>query len=281
MPSSLSSSSSSISRQFPYRSRQASFLALQELKKKLYYALSQGLNVNCNDGSIQGRTPTPVKSVSHLPCYPPSSYLKPGTFLLTHPLIHGFFSQTVVIILDHTDDLPSSTPSCSSAMAVRGGAYGLIINKPAMIRKRLNTSAAAATWVETATVSDIFRNKLSVNFNDAFYDSAVCIGGPVHSSYKWYTNAARITNFLYNLAVEYYQKFSIGRSRFYWWWWWWSIKSNNRESVSLAVNDGSYRGWGSKISVFLGRTKYQCLWWVFTAKILCKNLTRLSLKTSS
>lgn len=53
MPSSLSSSSS-ISRRFPYRSRiQASFLALRELNKKLYYALSQGLNVNCNDGSIR------------------------------------------------------------------------------------------------------------------------------------------------------------------------------------------------------------------------------------
>jgi putative AlgH/UPF0301 family transcriptional regulator len=36
--------------------------------------------------------------------------------------------------------------------------------------------------MEAATVSDVFQKKISVDFHDAFYDSLVRIGGPVHSS---------------------------------------------------------------------------------------------------
>ena len=37
-----------------------------------------------------------ARNVSTLPSYPPSSYLRPGTFLLAHPQIRGCFARSVV-----------------------------------------------------------------------------------------------------------------------------------------------------------------------------------------
>mmetsp|Transcript_20901 Transcript_20901/g.29824 ORF Transcript_20901/g.29824 Transcript_20901/m.29824 type:complete len:482 (+) Transcript_20901:45-1490(+) len=169
---------SCVSDQFPYRVRlQTSFMALRELNKKLCYALSRGLDMTSN-GTSKKQFPFSINGIS---ASPPSLYMRPGTFLLAHPLIHGFFSRTAIIIIDHTDE---SSPNASSA---QGGTYGLIINKPATIRKRVHKTAADAAQAtgfttEIATVSDIFRGVIEPKFHAAFNDCTIRTGGPVHAS---------------------------------------------------------------------------------------------------
>ena len=65
-----------------------------------------------------------------------SSPLKCGTYLLAHPLMKGFFAQSVLVILDHSDggeaavssDGDDSTDGPSGDKGA-GGTYGLIINR--------------------------------------------------------------------------------------------------------------------------------------------------------
>ena len=87
-----------------------------------------------------------------LPTRPASSYLRPGTFLIAHPNLTGYFRRTVICILHHAEDhkgssahksnnnnnnnktssrhkeSPSSSSSSSSS-SLTPGTYGLIVNR--------------------------------------------------------------------------------------------------------------------------------------------------------
>lgn len=53
-----------------------------------------------------------------------SSPLQCGTYLIAHPLMTGYFTKSVIVLLDHTEEVKSEGES--------GGTYGLIINRLAM-----------------------------------------------------------------------------------------------------------------------------------------------------
>ena len=78
--------------------RKVAFTALRELNKKLaFYAQLQAKN------PPQNRIPEQAAwNVASLPLHPPSSYLQPGVFLVSHPYMqHSYFGRTVICVLEH------------------------------------------------------------------------------------------------------------------------------------------------------------------------------------
>mmetsp|Transcript_3790 Transcript_3790/g.5477 ORF Transcript_3790/g.5477 Transcript_3790/m.5477 type:complete len:662 (+) Transcript_3790:40-2025(+) len=112
--------------------KEAGFLALREIQKKLSWAESMGMknlfqrqqnrsqnhvtkegtntdtgiNTAGDDDSarINAAQNALVQGVHKIPTYPPSSYLQSGAFLIAHPMLTGVFSKSVICILQHTDD---------------------------------------------------------------------------------------------------------------------------------------------------------------------------------
>ena len=75
---------------------QVAMVTLRELHKKLHYF------DNLSESSL---TPVPGQAASNasaLPLSPPSSFLRPGCFLVSHPLLNdGYFNKSVICILKH------------------------------------------------------------------------------------------------------------------------------------------------------------------------------------
>lgn len=141
--------------------KETSFLALREMNKKLAWA-----------DILEQKAPTPhprqpARFVKPLSLRPPSSYLRPGSFLIAHPNLSGYFRRSVICILDHTgenenrDEVPTSNY----------GTYGLIVN-------RLATSSSSG---KTLSLEEVLK-PLPDDIMQAFSGSSVREGGPVHMS---------------------------------------------------------------------------------------------------
>lgn len=156
--------------------RDVGFLALKQLNKKLAY-LSSIQEENYSTHKVIARDHSDEDLVHYFPSKdikaahrvaksypderpdftPPSTYLKPGTFLLAHPLLTGFFHRAVVCILER----PTKVQGVSSAV----GTYGVVVNKPCD-QKRI-------------TLQDVFKD-LDVPHELQAIEAKV--GGPVNVS---------------------------------------------------------------------------------------------------
>jgi putative AlgH/UPF0301 family transcriptional regulator len=143
--------------------QQVGFLALRELNKKLSRLdeLQLEQDVNLDEEGVKLRNQRQAaKHVSPLPLEP-KEYLVPGSFLLAHPLLTGYFRRTVICILDHTERSADSD----------GGTYGLIVN-------RIGVSPKTG---KDQTLQDVLRT-IPPQLLDSFGECAVRDGGPVHMS---------------------------------------------------------------------------------------------------
>jgi putative AlgH/UPF0301 family transcriptional regulator len=141
--------------------KQVAFVSLRELNKKLTWA-----------DTLQQKAMAPhprqaARFVSPLPSRPPSSYLRPGAFLIAHPNLTGYFRRTVVCILDHTEEGDVSM----GTHATNYGTYGLIVN-------RFSTSPTSG---KNLTLEEVLR-PLPDELLHVFGSSMVREGGPVHMS---------------------------------------------------------------------------------------------------
>ena len=99
------------------------FMVLKELSNKLKWAERLGVKIvrhgpstTSDDDTTALSTRREALQVAPLPSDPdPSLNLRSGTFLVAHPMLSGFFSRTVVALVEHDAE---------------GGSYGFIINKP-------------------------------------------------------------------------------------------------------------------------------------------------------
>lgn len=144
-----------------------------------------------------------AKGVSPLSYDEPSAYLQPGTFLIAHPLLSGYFSNSVICILDHSDgkdeesdnenidddDVENLSKSRRKGQdKSTGGTYGLVINRHAIRRRpqtfktsSIRTSPTTAT--STTLLKEVLRaDSLPEGFRTAFGDCVVREGGPVNLS---------------------------------------------------------------------------------------------------
>jgi Uncharacterized ACR, COG1678 len=138
------------------------FLALRELNKILNFAepLRRNRLGNLNiPESWNMYSKKAAKHVSKLPLIP-SEYLKPGTFLLAHPLLTGYFKQTVICILSHSN-------------SNLGGTYGLIVNR--------ETHPLQMKTSMPMTLDKVLRF-IPPQLVNSFGQSPVRDGGPVHMS---------------------------------------------------------------------------------------------------
>jgi hypothetical protein len=144
--------------------RQVAFLALRELNKKL-----------SSFDTMAELSPEPLPQqaawhVSPLPFAPPSSYLRPGAFLISHPhMVDSFFSRSVICVLDHAQADDESSLKRSNFSST----YGIIVNR---------VSVNAQTG-KNLTLGDAFeKDRLPTKFAEVFGDAVVKDGGPVHAS---------------------------------------------------------------------------------------------------
>ncbi|KAG7342882.1 ACR COG1678 domain containing protein [Nitzschia inconspicua] len=169
-----------VSKDFDFTVRkQTAFTALQELNKKL--AFFHKLQQAAPEPSLRQA----ALRVSPLPTDPPSSYLRPGTFLVAHPYLNDtVFSKTVICILDHQslrmDDKEGSDkdsavpiPSPDRQYKIPGQTYGLVIN-----RVSLNERTGRTRSLKEAFQENMLPERLSQTFGNA----TVRHGGPVHMS---------------------------------------------------------------------------------------------------
>ena len=117
---------------------QVAMVTLRELHKKLHYF------DNLSESSL---TPVPGQAASNasaLPLSPPSSFLRPGCFLVSHPLLNdGYFNKTVICILKHKSLNPEDNDR-----GEEGRSYTTMIDKEEDledISESSSTSAATST----------------------------------------------------------------------------------------------------------------------------------------
>ena len=77
----------------------AGFLALRKLHEKLAWIRQ----LEDNNALAQRHSEQVALFVSPLPLRPPGSYLQPGSYLIAHPALSGYFRRAVICILDHRD----------------------------------------------------------------------------------------------------------------------------------------------------------------------------------
>lgn len=172
--------------------RNTAFLALKELNKKLKWVETMGRmndleSLERNDtstwmDSLEEMDDMVLSDVSMLPTKPASSYLKPGCFLVAHPLLTGIFNQSVICILDHTqiDESNNDNDDDTESNIRDGGTYGLIVNQPLLIEDPSNNGH---TKQRRRTLNEIIRNDcLPEGVKLAFGDCPVRSGGPVNMS---------------------------------------------------------------------------------------------------
>lgn len=107
-----------------------------------------------------------VYSVAQLPRLP-HCYLQPGTFLVAHPLLTGYFRQSVICILAHHGYNQAVSDIASSAGSVYG-TYGLVINRPCVSNDQM------------ITLKKVLRDPNIIP--DILQEQVVREGGPVHMS---------------------------------------------------------------------------------------------------
>jgi putative AlgH/UPF0301 family transcriptional regulator len=144
----------------PNGRQELAFFALRKLNAKLAW-LEELQKKAKETEKTSGKPPAlpSVKDVFLLPTEPAASYLQPGTFLIAHPNLTGYFRRTIICILDHSH---AARPGQST------GTYGLIINRP------------CSTEGNVITLSDAL-DPLPDDIEDAFGDQNVRDGGPVHA----------------------------------------------------------------------------------------------------
>lgn len=163
--------------------REAGFLALKELQKKLSWVESK-MNYNTTTGAILRGDKSDdeilkknlvAKDVKRLPEQPASSYLHSGAYLAAHPLLSGCFSKSIICLLEHTENKPErETKSDISDQSANGGTYGIIVNKPLKIFNQPERDR---------TLGEVIRHDcLPQGVTTAFGECSVRNGGPVHVS---------------------------------------------------------------------------------------------------
>jgi hypothetical protein len=120
--------------------RNVAFMGLRQLNKKLQYAKTIGIlstTNKYNDGlNLKLDIPTPLQVTSQI---------QPGTYLIAHPLLGGYFAKSVVVILEHSTEESG------------GGAYGLVINRPSFIHDTFNLSTNS-TFKRRRNLSETIRS---------------------------------------------------------------------------------------------------------------------------
>lgn len=166
--------------------QQVAFLALRELNKKLSrldeLQLDQDDTLDADGVKLRNERQA-AKHVSPLPLES-KEYLKPGSFLLAHPLLTGYFRRSVICILDHTERSADTD----------GGTYGLIVN-------RIGVSPQTG---KDQTLQDVLRT-IPPQLVDSFGDCAVRDGGPVHMSLQMIHSAkenAKVGGTLLKMLTE-------------------------------------------------------------------------------
>mmetsp|Transcript_662 Transcript_662/g.1867 ORF Transcript_662/g.1867 Transcript_662/m.1867 type:complete len:606 (-) Transcript_662:89-1906(-) len=175
--------------------REAAFLALRELNKKLVWAESTGMQLgkNCkkSDSSETKRQyrQQAAKNVEVLPTSSPSSYLRAGTFLVAHPLLSGYFANTVIAILEHTEPHIATKRDAGSdgsdgsfvegdQYGNGGGTYGVIVN-----RSSFSSIPNESGVPRPRALREVLRpDCIPPILRRAFGDSIVREGGPVNVS---------------------------------------------------------------------------------------------------
>ena len=66
------------------------------------------------------------------------STLQCGTYLIAHPLMAGYFAKSVIVLLDHTEEVNSNLAKTEEGGG--GGTYGLIINRLALQSEMVESS---------------------------------------------------------------------------------------------------------------------------------------------
>ena len=147
--------------------KQVAFLALRELNTKLHWseiAMAEQKKKNKlgdDTKSLQERNRRQAaKDVSPV-SLKPSDYLQPGTFLLAHPFLTGYFQRSVICILSHSEGKNGTS----------GGTYGLVVNK-----QTINSSTG-----QDRTLTEVLRT-VPPELAEVFGESLVREGGPVHMS---------------------------------------------------------------------------------------------------
>mmetsp|Transcript_7095 Transcript_7095/g.10167 ORF Transcript_7095/g.10167 Transcript_7095/m.10167 type:complete len:610 (+) Transcript_7095:61-1890(+) len=179
--------------------RDAAFIALRELSKKLAWATSLNIlplvqNKKDNSQSAQNTSSgkydnksminlvnlcrrQAAKDVSPLSKKSPKSYLSPGSFLVAHPLLSGYFSRTVIAILEHTDDDEDNKDG--STVITKGGTYGLVLNRDATVAiPGGDSDRRRGRALREVVHHKVFPKKVL----QAFGDQIVREGGPANAS---------------------------------------------------------------------------------------------------
>jgi len=158
--------------------REVAFRALRELNRKLAFAKS------ClkTDKTTPLHPQQCAKHVKALPLQPPSSYLRPGAYLLAHPLMTGYFRRSVICILDHVQLDDDNDDDEEPVRSKSYGTYGLIVNR---------TSTLGGNNRIPLTLPDILKPlSLPNDLLTAFGTTPVKEGGPVHFSLQMLHAAA-------------------------------------------------------------------------------------------
>jgi len=173
--------------------RGLAFRALREIHKKLTFA-----------ETLQGQKKQPhhlqqcAQSVHALPVRPPESYLKPGAFLLAHPLLTGYFRRSVICILDHVssfeeDDDDDAPPVYYTKKSY--GTYGLVVNRLTTMDHQSHSNGSIGGSLRTLTLPDILKPlSLPEPMLTAFSTVPVKEGGPVHLSLQMLHSATSETH---------------------------------------------------------------------------------------
>ena len=137
---------------------EVAFLALREMNKKLSWS------ERLRNHRIRRHPHQSAKHVHRLPLNP-REYLKPGTYLIAHPHMKGYFRRTIICLLDHQDG--ETEESRLSAY----GTYGVVINR----------ICASPQSNRNFTLHEVLK-PLPNDLMMAFGNSLVKEGGPVNLS---------------------------------------------------------------------------------------------------
>ena len=165
--------------------QELAFLTLRKLNAKLSFV--EDLWHRGSSTSSKGQPPeqatTEQQSPLQSPPLPPpwnepviplpassssSSYLQPGTFLIAHPSLSGYFRRSVICIVHHYDD------NDSASLASRG-TYGLMVNRVCVVSSSDQQDHPILTFGQAL-------DPLPDDIAQAFGQAVVRDGGPVHSS---------------------------------------------------------------------------------------------------
>ena len=125
--------------------RDVAFRALRELHKKIAYAASLAVRQCIRAGRCQSTTRARAAPATGV------VYLRPGAYLLAHPLMTGYFCRTVICLLDH---VPEEDDDDTTQIRKSYGTYGLVVNRVSYrMHHRRNTAATiVVTTVTTTTI---------------------------------------------------------------------------------------------------------------------------------